>query len=219
MRITKLGHCALVLELEAPAGGVLRIFTDPGSFTIEQNVQTNIDVVLITHEHGDHLHVESLKKIVETNPKAVVVTNQAVAAILQKEGITTTVTVVGDGESMEINGVRIEGCGTLHEEIYKELGQVENTGYMIGEKFYYPGDAFHAPGKPVDILALPVAGPWARVRDTVRFAEEVKARIAFGVHDGMIVPAARSGTLLKALEKFVPETQYVTLQDGETREF
>jgi len=209
----------LVIEMEAPAGGTLRILTDPGSFTVNHNLQDNIDIILITHEHGDHLHVDSLKALVAQNPNAAIITNQAVANIIKQEGIGAVVSIVGDGQAMDANGIRIEGFGKLHEEIYKELGQVENTGYMIGERFYYPGDAFHAPGRPVDILALPVAGPWARVRDVVNFAQEVKARVAFGVHDGMILPTARSGSLVNALAKFVPETTYLTMQDGETREF
>jgi L-ascorbate metabolism protein UlaG (beta-lactamase superfamily) len=213
MKITKLGHCALVLEI-----GEVKLLTDPGSFTTEaQELQTGLHAIVITHEHQDHYHVESVKKLLTTNPGVRVITNSAVVALLQKEGIVAE--VVGDGQSGEVNGITIEGYGTLHAEIYKELGQVENTGYMIAGRLYYPGDAFHSPGKEVDILALPVAGPWAKVIDTVDFAKEVKARIAFGVHDGMIVPTSRSGSLLRALEKYVPETEYVTLADGESREF
>jgi len=57
-----------------------------------------------------------------------------------------------------------------------------------------------------------------KIADAVDFAKVVKARAAFGVHDGMIVPGFRGfiGMLLKTI---VPETEYVTLADGETREF
>ena len=46
----------MLIELDG-----LTVLTDPGAFSQEQNQIRGIDVVLITHEHGDHLHVESLK--------------------------------------------------------------------------------------------------------------------------------------------------------------
>ena len=36
------------------------------------------------------------------------------------------------------------------------MGQCENTGYMVAEKFYFPGDNFHAPGKPMGSRDLPL---------------------------------------------------------------
>jgi len=213
MKITKLGHCALVLDV----GGV-RILTDPGNFSIEaQESQKDIDIILITHEHQDHFHVDSVKKILANNPQAVVVTNTAVGKLLADIGVSHT--QVGDGESAEVKGVKIEGFGKDHALVYPpNAGLVENTGYFVADTFYFPGDNFHNPGKKVDILALPVAGPWMKLADAVDFAKAIKARVAFGVHDGMIVPSFRGfvGMLLKAN---VPETEYVSVADGETREF
>ena len=213
MKITKLGHCALVLEIDG-----VRILTDPVSFTVEaQEQQKNIDVVLITHEHQDHYHVDSVKKILKNNPKAVVVTNSAVGKLLEAEGIAHT--RVGDGESAEIKKVLIEGFGKDHALVYPpNMGLVENTGYFVANKFYFPGDNFHNPGKPVDVLALPVAGPWMKTAEAIDFAKAIKARTAFGVHDGMIQPFFR-GYVGMLLKKIVPETEYVALADGESREF
>jgi L-ascorbate metabolism protein UlaG (beta-lactamase superfamily) len=98
------------------------------------------------------------------------------------------------------------------------MGLCENTGYMVAEKFYFPGDNFHNPGKPVDVLALPVAGPWMKMSEAIDFAKQIKARTAFGVHDGMIQPFFR-GFVGNALKMFVPDTEYVAMQDGETHEF
>ncbi len=214
MHITKLGHCALVLEIDG-----VKLLTDPGSFTVEaQENLTGLDAVLITHEHQDHFHVESLKKILENNPHAVVVTNSAVAALIAKQGIHATISIVGDGESSTLNGVLIEGFGKDHAPIYDTMGLVENTGYMLANKFYFPGDAFHNPGKHVDVLALPVAGPWMKMSMSIDFAKELKPRVAFGVHDAMIQTFFR-GFVGNALKMFVPEVEYVSMQDGETREF
>ncbi len=202
----------MVLELQG-----VRLLTDPGSFTDAQNELTGIDAVLITHEHQDHLHIESLKKILANNPQAVVVSNNAVGSILQKEGIAYT--KVADGESTEIKGIKVEGFGKDHALVYPpNLGLVENTGYFVADTFYFPGDNFHNPGKQIDILALPVADPWMKIADAVDFAKLVKARTAFGVHDAMIQPFFR-GFVGNLLKNFVPETQYISLADGETKEF
>ena len=191
--------------------------TDPGSFTTAQNEMTGLDAVLITHEHQDHYHVESVKVLAKNNPQAVFIANGTVAKLLKKEGIPCT--VVGDGQSAEVKGIIIEGFGKDHALVYPpDVGLVENTGYFVADKFYFPGDNFFNPNKKVDVLALPVAGPWMKTADAVDFAKVIKARTAFGVHDAMIQPFFR-GFVGNLLTKFVPETKYVSLQDGETREF
>ncbi|KKU76691.1 MAG: hypothetical protein UY03_C0028G0012 [Parcubacteria group bacterium GW2011_GWA2_47_64] len=67
-----------------------------------------------------------------------------------------------------------------------KLGQVQNTGYFIANRFFYPGDAFYNPGKPVEILALPVAGPWLKISEVIDYAKLLKPKICFPVHDGML---------------------------------
>jgi L-ascorbate metabolism protein UlaG (beta-lactamase superfamily) len=215
MKITKLGHCCLVLDVNG-----VKIITDPGSFTTTQDNETSVHILLITHEHGDHFHTQSVAAIVKNNPDIEVVCNKAVAALIQKENIPCKVSVVGDGENVTLHDVLIEGFGTEHAVIYKDsdMGKCENTGYLIADKFYFPGDNFHAPGKSIDVLALPVAGPWMKSAEAIDFAKLIKARIAFGVHDGMVQPFFRGfiGSLLKVI---VPETEYVALADGESKEF
>jgi L-ascorbate metabolism protein UlaG (beta-lactamase superfamily) len=213
MNITKLGHCCLVLDING-----VKVLTDPGSYTTAQNELTGIDIVLITHEHGDHFHAESVAAVIKNNPDAVVVCNSAVAALIKKDNLAPAVTIVGDGESTTIKGVLIEGIGHEHALIYGDMGKCENTGYRVAEKFYFPGDNFEQPHKAVEVLALPVAGPWMKISEAVDFAKAVKARVAFGVHDGMISPGSRGFTGM-ILKRFVPNTEYVSLADGESKEF
>ncbi len=195
------------------------VLTDPGNFTDAQNNLPGLDGSVITHEHQAHFHGEAGNAGLKNNPSAVVVTNSAVATIMQKEGIAATVQVVGDGQSGSIKGVEIAGFGKDHALVYPpNMGLCENTGYFISGKLYFPGDNFHNPQKPVDVLALPVAGPWMKMSDAIDFAKAIKPRIAFGVHDGIIVPPFR-GFIGRALTMFVPGVEYVTLQDGESREF
>jgi hypothetical protein len=57
-----------------------------------------------------------------------------------------------------------------------------------------------------------------KISEAVHFAQTISARVAFGVHDGMLVPGFR-GFPSMVMKMFVPKTEYITLADGETREF
>ncbi len=180
MKIKKLGHCCFVAE---PKTGV-RIMTDPGAFSNLQNDEKNINAILITHEHSDHLHIDSLKKVLENNPDAIVITNTSVGKILTDASIKYV--KVEEGEKYEIEGVEIKGFGNLHAEIYNNYGQVQNTGYLI-DNLCYPGDSFYNyVDAKIDILALPVCGPWMKSKDAIEYAKNIRPRVVFPVHDGML---------------------------------
>jgi L-ascorbate metabolism protein UlaG (beta-lactamase superfamily) len=213
MKIKKIGHCCLLIQLDK-----LTILTDPGSYSTGQNQIKDIDIVLITHEHADHFHADSVKEILANNPKAKVITNSAVGAKLSELGITHDIL---EGRAMKnINGVNIEAFDAKHEEIFKEFGQVQNTGYFIDEKLFYPGDSYHNPQKPVDILALPVSGPWCKIGDAVRYALEVKPKQAFPVHDATL-QKERIGGSHRIPEKFLTEAgiKFVAIVEGDEKEF
>lgn len=180
MKIKKIGHCCLIVESHGK-----RIMTDPGSFTVEAQAQEkNIDIVLITHEHGDHLHVDSLLEVLKNNSQAKVITNEGVGKILAESGIKYE--VIENKIPTKISDIEIEAHDCKHEEIFEEYGQVENTAFFIDKRLFYPGDSYYNPGNPVEILALPVAGPWAKVKDVMRYVLEIKPKACFPVHDGML---------------------------------
>ncbi|PJC49552.1 hypothetical protein CO033_00885 [Candidatus Nomurabacteria bacterium CG_4_9_14_0_2_um_filter_32_10] len=180
MKIKKLGHCCLIIEENGK-----RIMTDPGSWTVDEQVkEKNIDIILITHEHGDHIHIESLKEIIKNNPKAVVITNKGVGKLLNKLGIEYK--ILENKIPKEFMGIELEAHDCKHQEIYQDIFRVQNTGFFIGKRLFYPGDAFYNPNKPVEILALPVAGPWTNIKNTINYALEINPKICFPVHDGML---------------------------------
>ncbi|KKU68204.1 MAG: putative Zn-dependent hydrolase of beta-lactamase fold protein [Parcubacteria group bacterium GW2011_GWA2_47_16] len=158
--------------------------TDPGAWSTRQNEEKNIDYVFITHEHQDHFHLESLKTVLKNNPKAKIVTNASVGKLLDVEKIPHE--ILEHGGAKEFSSVYVEGHGEKHEIIYKSFGQVVNTGYFFQKRFFYPGDAFHNPKKPVEILALPVAGPWMKISDAIDYAKLLKPKVCFPIHDGML---------------------------------
>ncbi len=249
MKITKLGHCCLIIEitpsifgksplpkgaLHSGAGGLLqppkaapfvkgdrenktvRIMTDPGAWSVSQNEEKDIDFIFITHEHQDHFHLDSLKIVLKNNPKAKVVTNRAVGKLLDTEKIPHE--LLEHGGEGEYGGVHIEGFGENHATVYQDFGQVQNTGYLFADRFFYPGDAFYNPNKPVEILALPVAGPWVKLSEAIDYAKLLKPKVCFPVHDALLkynLPARL------APQKFLPLSgiEFVDLLEGVTKAF
>lgn len=180
MKIKKLGHCCLVIETNGK-----KIITDPGSYTAdEQGKELGVDLILISHEHGDHVHIDSLKEIIKNNPNVLIVTNDGVGKLLAKEGIKYQ--VLKDKTATDFSGVEIEAYDCRHEEIFQDFGQVLNTGYFIDKRLFFPGDSFCNPGKPVEILALTVAGPWINIKNAINYALSINPKICFPVHDGML---------------------------------
>ena len=179
MKITKYGHCCLLIEENG-----IRILTDPGTYSDQQESTLNIHIILITHEHSDHLHIESLKKVLLNNPQAKIITNTAVGERLKKENINFV--IVEDGQSVVEQNILIEGFGTQHALMHSSLIPTSNTGYFIANRLFYPGDALTNPHKPIEILALPVAGPWIKVLEAVDYALELKPKICFPVHDAIL---------------------------------
>lgn len=174
----------MVLEINGK-----RIMTDPsnsdyGGASISE---TGLSAILITHEHGDHLHIETLKEVLKNNPDAIVISNTSVGKLLTEAGISFI--KVEDGENYSLGDIMVQGFGDKHAQIYEDYGQVQNTGYMINE-FCYPGDSFNMPPSKVDILALPVLGPWMKMKDAIDYAKEIKPRIVFPVHDAPLKPFA-----------------------------
>ena len=193
MKITKVGHCCSLSEEKG-----IRILADPGMFSIRyQNNVRDIDIILITHDHQDHLHIESLKIVLKNNPRAKIITNKNTGILLKKEGITFD--IIEDGQNISEKGVLIEGFGKLHAVMHSSIPQTQNTGYFIANRLFYPGDAFTHPGKNVEILALPVAGPWMKLTEAIDYALELKPKICFPVHEGILVSPGLTHRLPKQI--------------------
>ncbi len=190
--------------------------TDPGNYSVLQDDEKNIDVILITHEHSDHLHIDSLKKVLENNPQAQIITNTSVGKILDIQ--STSYTVLDDTKNMKVGDVLFEAYGTTHCEIYEAFGQVENTGYFIDDRLFYPGDALYDPKRSIEILALPVAGPWINISEAIKYALMLSPTKAFPVHDGGLKHKGGSHAVPKNI---LPEhgIEFLIIDEGEEHIF
>ncbi len=178
MNITKFGHSCLLIEQ-----GEARILIDPGAWSEGHTSLTNLAAILITHEHQDHCDPASLKALREKNPDVVILANSDVQKKLSEAGISSQ--IFEEGNQKEIRGLRIQAVGHDHAVIYGKT-PCQNTGFIIGEKLFHPGDAFHMPSQPVQILALPVCAPWLKMNEVIDFATSVRPQVAFPIHDGML---------------------------------
>jgi L-ascorbate metabolism protein UlaG (beta-lactamase superfamily) len=179
MKITKFGHaCFLVEESDA------RILIDPGSYSTSAANVENLNAILITHNHQDHLDPELIKTLLAKNPSTQVITVAEAGKNLEEAGIPYV--SIEDGAEVTIAGVSVRSFGKHHSYIYGDMPQCQNTGFMIADRLYHPGDSLHQPGVPVEILALPVAGPWMKLSECIDYAKAVKPRVVIPIHDGFI---------------------------------
>ena len=213
MTITKFGHCCILIEVKEK-----RILVDPGRFSTGQNQLTDIDIVLITHEHADHCHTESVLQIAANNPDVIIVTNTSVATLLQSLEIEAH--VIEGRDRANVADVSLEAFDGEHVEIFEEFGLVQNTGYLVEDHFFFPGDAYTVPNKQVKVLALPVSGPWCKIADAIRYALMVKPAVAFPVHDATLNEAGQAVTyphFERELSK--ASIEFLVLESGVAREF
>lgn len=206
MTITKFGHaCFLVGEKGT------NILFDPGAYSKGQNNLRNIDLVLITHEHHDHLDINSLKIILANNIRAEVISNAMVADILDKENIKCI--ALKDGQIYTHKNIPIEAFDQAHAFIYDSSPKVENTGFLVADKLFFPGDAFIDPTRGIDLLALPVAAPWMKTSEAIEYARKLKPRICFPAHEGMLLsPDSVNFTMEKALAE--SRIRYISAEIG-----
>ena len=213
MNIIKIGHACILVEEHGT-----RILLDPGNFSNGQENVKNVDAILITHEHADHVDLERFGTVLRNNPSAKIFTNHGVGKKLTECNIDFELLV--DGQSITVKGVTIEGIGEKHAVIHDSIPIIENTGYLIADRLFYPGDAFMLPDREIEILALPVAGPWMKIAEAIDYALQVKPKVCFPVHDGMLKEDKRSSTRWVPNQVLPKEgIEFVEILEGESRKF
>ena len=63
-----------------------------------------------------------------------------------------------------------------------------NNGYVIDERVLHPGDAFIKPPESVEVLLLPVGGPWMKVGEAIDYLRAVDPRVVIPIHQAGLAP-------------------------------
>ena len=176
MKITKYEHACLVVEDNGK-----QIVIDPGVFSKSLATDVKYDAAVITHVHSDHMDIETLQKLKSSNPEMRIFSVQQAANDLIKNSLDCE--VVGAGDTAVVGDFNLEFFGGQHAIIHPDFPRFENVGVMVSERFYYPGDSFTKPEKPVEILAVPYSGPWLKTGESMDFISQVNPKRCFPTHD------------------------------------
>jgi len=204
MRITHYGHACLLVEIDGA-----RILFDPGTLSGGFEALTGLDAILITHDHDDHLDREALDALAAANPGAAIVADTGSAAALEHLGVRS----VTAGDRLDVAGVSIEVLGGAHAFVYHDIPSSPNAAYLVGDgAFLHGGDSYELPGCPVDVLAVPISGPWVKLGESIGYASAVAPRIAIPMHEAALSSTDQAHEMLAA---FTPDSVQVrVLQRG-----
>lgn len=188
MQLTQLGHSCLLVEIAGQ-----RLLIDPGTFSDFEEV-AELDAILVTHQHADHLDLERLPALLKRNPGAAVHADPESVQILLGKEILATPTVAG--QTFAIGDVEITPAGAQHAVITQYVPRIANVGLYLtapgDASLFHPGDALDAqvPGD-VDVLATQVSAPWCAVKESVEFVRRIAPSMVVPIHDALLTDAGR----------------------------
>ncbi len=157
-------------------------------------------LILVTHEHGDHYNADTLAALVSDN--TVLVTNPAVYGMLP-EDLKAKATAIANGEVMSVNDVGIEAVpayNTTADRLqYHPEGR--DNGYVVtvdDRRIYIAGDTEDIPEmralRDIYIAFLPMNLPYTMtVEQAASAALEFKPGIVYPYHYRDSDPMAFAG--------------------------
>jgi L-ascorbate metabolism protein UlaG (beta-lactamase superfamily) len=209
-RVTFLGHATILIELDG-----MRVLTDPilrervGPLTRTSGPPareswSDIDAVLISHSHWDHLDYGSLKMMGLDTP---IIARTGMAGEFRSRGFRA-VTELDVGDEQQVGGVRIEAVHAEHKGFGPPVGGTDRClGFILhgSQSIYFAGDTAFFEGMAdfdigLDLALLPVWGwgPTAKPHEhldpmgAARAAAVIKPRIAVPIHWGTLHPVGLS---------------------------
>ncbi len=184
LKITFLGHGTLMMAF---GGKVIHI--DPVSSEADYGRLPKADLVLVTHDHYDHLDPKALQAVLK--PGTTVVASTACA------GKVKDAVIIGNGESTTALGLKVEAVPGYNIVNKRPDGgpfhpKGDGNGYIVtfGDKrIYIAGDTENTPEmkalKGIDVAFLPMNLPYTMTPEMV--AEAAKAfrpKVLYPYHFG-----------------------------------
>ena len=204
MKLLNLDFKRIAHDMFRIAGSKI-IYTDPYKMTKSDRA----DIVLLTHEHFDHLSLEDLEKVVTSE-------TTIVASPLCKDGLKNVkakkVHYLEAGGSLSAEGVEIEAIPAYNLNKFREPGKAfhpqgePRLGFVFnldGTVVYDAGDADFIPEMKsirCDIALLPVSGTYVMTaEEAAQAAAAIKPKIAVPMHYGAIVGSEADAKKFKSL--------------------
>jgi L-ascorbate metabolism protein UlaG (beta-lactamase superfamily) len=80
---------------------------------------------------------------------------------------------------------------------------------------FHPGDSYATIPDDIDVLALPLTAPWAKVSTTIDFANAVNPKRIIPIHDAIVSEAGRP-VYMRMSRQVIDES--ITIDDPATGE-
>jgi len=198
-----LGHASLLIQWEGR-----NIFVDPYSKVANYSTQPKADMVIITHQHSDHLDSEAIKQIADK--KTIFVTSLiAQKSIKDANGLK-------QGDEFDYNELKIKAVYAYNILQKRDDGQPfhprgEGNGYILdfgGFRVYIAGDTELIPEMKelgsIDIAFLPKNLPYT-MSDKM-FIDAVKVimpKILYPYHYSQLDTAAIKSKLPEGVSMYI----------------
>ncbi|KQR96496.1 MBL fold metallo-hydrolase [Williamsia sp. Leaf354] len=186
MKLTKHTHACVVVESESAT-----ILVDPGAFGSESaDLLATADAVVITHEHFDHLDVEKIGDALTARPDLPLYGPPSIAGLI--EGHADRITTVTAGDSFSVGDVDVTVHGERHAVIHPDIPVIDNVGYLFGGRIFHPGDSYEVPEADVEVLLVPISGPWMKIGEAADFIRAVAPRRSIAIHEMLLSDVGKS---------------------------
>ncbi len=193
-KIKWLGQASIRIEEEKV------IYIDP--YNLSEN-PVKADIILITHDHMDHLDRKSIEKIIK--PETVILIPAGINIGI-KDAKVATVKPFSTNKIYNYNIMTVPAYNIKKSFHPKSKGYV---GYVIeisGTKIYHTGDTERIPEMKnisADIIMLPLGQTYTMnsVEEASEAAIDVKAKIAIPIHFGMYEGNEKDALKFKELLK------------------
>ncbi len=159
------------------------IYIDPWQL---KKSEPKADLILITHDHFDHLSVPDIDKIRKSD--TIIVTT-----VTGKSKIKGDVRVVRPNDRITIGEIQIHAVHAYNREKPFHLKISDNVGFIVtmnGESIYHTGDTEFIEEMKLlkaDILLVPVGGKYTSdVVDALKIVEAIKPKTAIPMHWGTL---------------------------------